>query len=207
MKRQVIRTLCSGNTRNQLRFTLVIRWSLVVRELDRSNVNDDLSLRLFSDSSPRTHHDVTIRDPHTLSRKPLLVLSFVSRCQAPICSDDTPPRERADRMRQETADCPRRSRVARLFRNFAVRHDRAARNPFENSADIFFEILSRHYGNTIVRCPARITRSSLCNRTARARTVRSISLPRATRSAADSACVTRITLCSMMGPSSRSAVT
>lgn len=60
---------------------------------------------------------------------------------------------------------------------------------------------------TIVWLPSRITRSWLCHSTARDRTARSTSAPRRWRSAAFSACVTRTTSCSMIGPSSRSSVT
>ena len=60
---------------------------------------------------------------------------------------------------------------------------------------------------TMVWLPLRITRSSLCHVTARESTARSTSAPRRCRSATVSACVTRTTSCSMIGPSSRSSVT
>lgn len=66
---------------------------------------------------------------------------------------------------------------------------------------------SRHtYSNTTVRLPCTITRSSAWARTARASTMRSTSRPLRTRSATASRCETRITSCSIMGPSSRVSV-
>lgn len=63
----------------------------------------------------------------------------------------------------------------------------------------------RRYRMTVDR-PYTMTRSSACQRTARAKTRRSTSWPRRCSSTADSAWVTRVTSCSMIGPSSRSAV-
>jgi cytochrome P450 family 138 len=60
---------------------------------------------------------------------------------------------------------------------------------------------------TTVELPWRITRSSQCRRTARAKTIRSTSAPSLTISSTESACVTRTTSCSMIGPPSSSAVT
>ena len=58
----------------------------------------------------------------------------------------------------------------------------------------------------IVRRPSTSTRRCRCSRTARASTCRSRSRPLRTRSSTLSRCVTRVTSCSMIGPSSRSAV-
>ena len=60
---------------------------------------------------------------------------------------------------------------------------------------------------TTVRLPFMRTRRSAWKRTAWARTRRSTSWPRATMSGVESAWETRVTSCSMIGPSSRSAVT
>ena len=64
-----------------------------------------------------------------------------------------------------------------------------------------------HLAKTTVLVPFMRTRCSAWKRTAWARTRRSTSWPRATMSAVESAWLTRVTSCSMMGPSSRSAVT
>ena len=61
--------------------------------------------------------------------------------------------------------------------------------------------------NTTVLWPLVSTRCSTCQRTARASTTHSTSRPTAVRSSADSEWFTRSTSCSMIGPSSRSAVT
>jgi hypothetical protein len=58
-----------------------------------------------------------------------------------------------------------------------------------------------------VRRPCRRTRCSACQRTARASAIRSASRPIAARSSGLLVCSTRATSCSMIGPSSRSAVT
>ena len=63
------------------------------------------------------------------------------------------------------------------------------------------------YENTTVLFPWTSTRSSQCQRTARARTRRSRSRPRCFRSSTESRCETRPTSCSMIGPASSSAVT
>lgn len=60
---------------------------------------------------------------------------------------------------------------------------------------------------TTVRLPFMRTRCSAWKRTAWARTRRSTSCPSATMSGVESAWETRVTSCSMIGPSSRSAVT
>ena len=60
---------------------------------------------------------------------------------------------------------------------------------------------------TTVRCSLSRTRCSRCSFTARASTRDSISRPVATKSSGVSAWLTRSVSCSMMGPSSRSAVT
>jgi|GEM_PF-5717501 len=61
--------------------------------------------------------------------------------------------------------------------------------------------------STIVFEPFSITRYSACHRTARDKTDASTSRPIATMSSAVVACVTRRMSCSIIGPSSRSAVT
>ena len=61
-------------------------------------------------------------------------------------------------------------------------------------------------GKTTVWLPCTRMRFSMCQRTARASTTRSISRPRRIRSARVSRCETRATSCSMIGPSSRSSV-
>ena len=63
------------------------------------------------------------------------------------------------------------------------------------------------YLKTTVRCPLSSTRCSLCHLTARASTWLSVSRPRAVRSSTVSVWSARATSCSMIGPSSRSAVT
>ena len=60
---------------------------------------------------------------------------------------------------------------------------------------------------TTVLWPLRMTRRSLCHLTARASTWLSVSRPRAVRSSTVSVWSARATSCSMIGPSSRSAVT
>ena len=60
---------------------------------------------------------------------------------------------------------------------------------------------------TVVLRPLTSTRCSTCQRTARASTMHSMSRPTAVKSSADSEWSTRCTSCSMIGPSSRSAVT
>ena len=60
---------------------------------------------------------------------------------------------------------------------------------------------------TTVRCPLSSTRCSVCQRTACARTRRSTSCPLACSMDTESSCPARVTSCSMIGPSSRSAVT
>ena len=60
---------------------------------------------------------------------------------------------------------------------------------------------------TTVRWPLSSTRCSACHRTAWASTRRSTSCPLARREATVSSWVARVTSCSMIGPSSRSAVT
>ena len=63
------------------------------------------------------------------------------------------------------------------------------------------------YPNTTVLWPLSMTRDSTCIFTARASTRASMSRPAATKSSAVMAWVTRSVSCSMIGPSSRSAVT
>ena len=63
------------------------------------------------------------------------------------------------------------------------------------------------YRKITVRRPCSRTRCSACQRTARASATRSASRPIAARSSGESECSTRATSCSMIGPSSRSAVT
>ena len=65
----------------------------------------------------------------------------------------------------------------------------------------------RQREKTTVRLPFMRTRRSAWKRTACARTRRSTSWPSATMSGVESAWETRVTSCSMIGPSSRSAVT
>ena len=60
---------------------------------------------------------------------------------------------------------------------------------------------------TTVRCPLSSTRCSVCQRTACASTRRSTSCPLACSTDTESSCPARVTSCSMIGPSSRSAVT
>ena len=64
-----------------------------------------------------------------------------------------------------------------------------------------------HFANTTVFWPFNSTRSSRCQRTARASTRRSMSRPLRTRSSGVSAWVTCSTSWAMIGPSSRSPVT
>ncbi len=67
--------------------------------------------------------------------------------------------------------------------------------------------VARHQRNTTVLWPFISTRRSTCQRTARASTRHSMSRPTAVKPSADSEWSTRCTSCSMIGPSSRSAVT
>jgi DNA-binding IclR family transcriptional regulator len=77
----------------------------------------------------------------------------------------------------------------------------------------FWFLVSGSCGNaappqkTMVVLPSRAMRSSQCQRTARDSTARSTSAPRRTRSSVVFPWSTRTTSCSMIGPSSRSAVT
>ena len=65
----------------------------------------------------------------------------------------------------------------------------------------------RRQVKTTVLCPLSSTRCSLCHFTARASAWHSTSRPTATSWAGDASCPTRSTSCSMIGPSSSSAVT
>ena len=65
----------------------------------------------------------------------------------------------------------------------------------------------RAQAKTTVRCPLSSTRCSVCQRTACARTRRSTSCPLACSTDTESSWPARVTSCSMIGPSSRSAVT
>ncbi len=80
-------------------------------------------------------------------------------------------------------------------------------SPAHAAMDVCIGRAATQSRKTMVLLPLARTRPSRCQATARASTRRSISRPLRTRSSGVSLCEMRSTSCSMIGPSSRSAVT